>query len=89
MSGLRIYEDSDELALKGARHFARLADQYVLGSGRFSVALAGGSTPKKMYSLLAEEPFRDTVPWHSICFFFGDERTVPPDHPESNYRMAR
>jgi 6-phosphogluconolactonase len=53
------------------------------------VALAGGSTPKKMYSLLAEEPFRDTVPWHSICFFFGDERTVPPDHAESNYRMAR
>ena len=88
MSGLRIYEDAQELALKSARHFARLADQYVLGSGRFSVALAGGSTPKAMYSLLAEEPFIHTVPWESIFFFWGDERAVPADHIDSNYRMA-
>lgn len=88
MSGLRIYENAEELALKGARHFARLADQYVLGSGRFAVALAGGSTPKAMYSLLAEEPFRNTIPWESIYFFWGDERAVPPDHKDSNYRMA-
>lgn len=85
---MRIYENAEELALKGARHFARLADQYVLGSGRFAVALAGGSTPKAMYSLLAEEPFRNTIPWESIYFFWGDERAVPPDHKDSNYRMA-
>jgi 6-phosphogluconolactonase len=85
---VRVYRDSDELALKAARHFARLADQYSIGSGRFTVALSGGSTPRKMYSILAEEPFLDTVPWSSIYFFWGDERSVPPDHADSNYRMA-
>src|SRR6185295_3018419 len=86
---VRIYKDADELALKAARHFARLADQYCLGCGRFTVALSGGSTPRKMLSLLAAEPFFDTVPWSSIYFFWGDERAVPPDHADSNYRMAR
>lgn len=86
---IRIYRDADELALKAARHFARLADQYCLGSGRFTVALSGGSTPRKMFSLLSADPFLDTVPWASIYFFWGDERAVPPDHADSNYRMAR
>jgi 6-phosphogluconolactonase len=85
---VRIYRDGEELALKAARLFARLADQYVVGSGRFSVALSGGSTPRAMFQILAAEPFIDTVPWSSIYFFWGDERTVPPDHKDSNYRMA-
>ena len=54
-------------------------------NGRFTVALSGGSTPKTLYSLLATKP---NIPWDKICFFWGDERHVPPDHPESNYRMA-
>jgi 6-phosphogluconolactonase len=86
---VRVYRDAAEVALKAARHFARLADQYVVGSGRFTVALSGGSTPRAMFSLLAEAPFADTVPWASIYFFWGDERCVPPDHADSNYRMAR
>jgi 6-phosphogluconolactonase len=85
---VRVYRDADELALKAARHFARLADQYTIGCGRFTVALSGGSTPRKMFSILAEEPFLDTVPWSSIYFFWGDERCVPPNHPDSNYHMA-
>lgn len=85
---IRVYRDSDELALKAARYFARLADQYCVGSGRFAVALSGGSTPRKMYSILAEAPFLDTVPWSSIYFFWGDERCVLPGHQDSNYRMA-
>ena len=85
---IRVYHDPGELALKAARRFARLADQYVVGSGRFTVALSGGSTPKAMFSVLAAEPFLDTVPWSSIYFFWGDERCVPPDHPDSNYRMT-
>ncbi len=85
---VRIYRDPEELALKAARRFARLADQYVIGSGRFTVALSGGSTPKAMFSVLAAEPFIDTVPWSSIYLFWGDERCVPPDHPDSNYRMT-
>src|SRR5437867_1250315 len=88
MTNLRIYRDPDELALKAARRFARLADQYVVGCGRFTVALSGGSTPKAMFSVLAGAPFCDTVPWSSIYFFWGDERCVPSDHPDSNYRMA-
>src|SRR5262245_35490380 len=86
---IRIYRDSNELALKAARLFARLADQYVVGCGRFSVALSGGSTPKAMFALLAASPFRETIPWSAIHFFWGDERCVPPDHADSNYRMTR
>jgi 6-phosphogluconolactonase len=86
---VRIYDDAGEVALKAARHFARLADQYVVGCGRFTVALSGGSTPRAMFSLLAAAPFLDTVPWDSIYFFWGDERCVPPDHADSNYGMAR
>jgi 6-phosphogluconolactonase len=54
--------------------------------GRFTVALAGGSTPKKLYAALAQTP---GIPWQQTWLFWGDERYVPPDHPESNYRMVR
>jgi 6-phosphogluconolactonase len=57
--------------------------------GHFRVALSGGSTPKALYSLLASEEFRDRFPWRQVSWFWGDERFVPYDHPESNYRMAR
>src|ERR1700754_2597090 len=86
---VRVYHDAAEVALKAARRFARLADQYVIGSGKFTVALSGGSTTRAMFTLLAEAQFRDTVPWESIYFFWGDERCVAPDHADSNYRMAR
>jgi len=56
-----------------------------------SVALAGGSTPRALYRLLADPaaPFRARIDWQAVHFFWGDERHVPPDHPDSNYRMAR
>jgi 6-phosphogluconolactonase len=57
--------------------------------GVFNVALAGGSTPKAMFALLAAEPLRSRIDWQSIRFFFGDERCVPPEHPDSNYGMAK
>jgi 6-phosphogluconolactonase len=85
---VRVYQDADELALKAAQHFARLADQYVIGSGHFAVALSGGETPRAMFKLLAQEPFYSTVPWSMIYFFWTDERGVPPTHPDSNYRVA-
>jgi len=65
----------------------QLINQAVVKNGKFSVALSGGSTPKSLYSLLAGEK-RNSVPWDKVYFFFGDERHVPPDHPDSNYRMA-
>ncbi len=54
----------------------------------FRVALSGGSTPRRTYEMLAEAPFRDMVDWKRVHFFWGDERCVPPEHPDSNYRMA-
>jgi 6-phosphogluconolactonase len=59
------------------------------GEGRFRVALSGGSTPKALYALLASDNFRSRFPWQRVLWFWGDERFVPYDDPESNYRMAR
>jgi len=55
--------------------------------GRFAIALSGGSTPKTLYTLLAANA-ANSLPWDHMYFFWGDERHVPPDHPDSNYRMA-
>jgi 6-phosphogluconolactonase len=84
-----ICRDLDELSRRAAEEFVRLADSCVRHSGRFTVALSGGSTPKSFYALLAEPPYSERVPWENVHFFWGDERCVPPDHSESNYRMAR
>jgi 6-phosphogluconolactonase len=58
-------------------------------SGTFRVSLSGGSTPKSLYELLASDAFRGRFPWRRVSWFWGDERFVPHDHPESNYRMTR
>ncbi|HEX2491189.1 MAG TPA: 6-phosphogluconolactonase, partial [Blastocatellia bacterium] len=83
-----IFADAAELAREAARRFAELAEAFTNDAGRFTVALSGGSTPKAMFQILAEKPFADSLPWSSIYFFWGDERCVPSDHAESNYRMA-
>lgn len=83
-----ILSDAEELAREAARRFAEMAESFTKKAGRFTVALSGGSTPKAMFQILAEKPFADVIPWPSIYFFWGDERSVPPDHAESNYRMA-
>jgi 6-phosphogluconolactonase len=85
---IMICSDAAELARESARRFAELAEAFTNDAGRFTVALSGGSTPKAMFQILAEKPFADSLPWRSIHFFWGDERCVPPDHAESNYRMA-
>src|ERR1041384_317081 len=74
-----IFADPTELARGAAELF--VAEQPE------TVALSGGSTPKLMFQMLADQ-FRDDVPWDKIHFFWSDERHVPPDDPESNYRMA-
>lgn len=55
----------------------------------FSIALSGGSTPRVLFSRLTADPYREQINWSSVRVFWGDERPVPPDHPESNFRMAR
>jgi 6-phosphogluconolactonase len=87
---VRRLADPGALARAAAEEFARLAGDAVRERGSFAVALAGGSTPRRLYALLADEgaPFRARVPWGRTHAFFGDERHVPPDHPDSNFRMA-
>jgi 6-phosphogluconolactonase len=82
---IRTLKTAAELFEAGAAEFAAQGSRAVRASGRFTVALSGGSTPKALYLLLAT---KSNIPWDKIYFFWGDERHVPPDSPESNYRMA-
>lgn len=87
---IQIMPNAGELARAAATEFANRAVTADRANGLFSVALSGGTTPKSVYSILASDPsLRAQVPWDRIHFFWGDERHVPPDHPDSNYRMAR
>jgi 6-phosphogluconolactonase len=85
---VRVYETPEELAAAAAREFAAKAREAIEERGRFAVVLAGGSTPKATYEILARD-YANRIDWSSVHVFFGDERTVPPDHEDSNYRMAR
>lgn len=86
---IRILADGNAIAQTAAAEFVEAAREAVCLKGSFSVALAGGSTPKALYGLLLNnEPLCAMVPWSKIQFFFGDERHVPPDNAESNFRMA-
>lgn len=83
-----VHENKEALAQAAAEDFVRRAVEAIEESGRFTVALAGGSTPKAAYELL-DRNHDDRLDWSKVHVFFGDERTVPPDHEDSNYRMAK
>ena len=85
---VQIHETPEGLAEAAARAFVDGAAGAIAERGRFAVALAGGSTPKATYEVLARD-HSEGVDWPNVHAFFGDERTVPPDHEDSNYRMAR
>ncbi|MDI3340132.1 MAG: 6-phosphogluconolactonase [Sphaerobacter sp.] len=82
-----VVPDADALAQAAAHRFVEIAREEIARHGRFTVALSGGSTPRALYRLLAQEP--EAIDWARVHVFWGDERTVPPDHEQSNYRMAR
>lgn len=83
---LEIFPDANTLA----RHVAEWMTEAAMAAEEpFKVSLSGGSTPKTLYSLLASNEFREKFPWTKVSWFWGDERFVPHDHPDSNYRMAR
>jgi 6-phosphogluconolactonase len=88
MRHIEIFPDSESLANAAAARFQESAAAAIAQRGVFTVALSGGSTPRQTYSLLASEPYRSQIEWDKIQFFWGDERCVPPDHPDSNYKMA-
>jgi 6-phosphogluconolactonase len=86
---VQAYPDMAGLARAAAEYFVTLSAIAIAAHERFTVALAGGSTPRAMYALLTLDEFATRVDWSRVQVFWGDERCVPPDHPDSNYRMAR
>jgi 6-phosphogluconolactonase len=86
-----VEPDPAALALRAAQHLVELSEEAVAARGRVRIAFSGGSTPKATFKLLADpaHPFLHSMPWHALELFFVDERTVPPDHPDSNYRMTK
>jgi 6-phosphogluconolactonase len=86
---IRTFDDPEAVSRAAADEFVRCCREAIAARGRFTVALSGGSTPRRLYQLLAGPPWDDRIDWGRIVFFWGDERCVPPDNAESNYRMAR
>jgi 6-phosphogluconolactonase len=85
---VRVFADLEELSRAAAEHIVSLS-RSAKASGRFALALSGGSTPARLYSLLGAPPYRDAIDWFNLHLFWADERCVPPDHPESNFRLVR
>ena len=89
VSELTVVHSAERLARVAAERIAHLASSATAEGERFVLALSGGSTPRPTYRLLARQRQGLTVDWSRVEVFWGDERCVPPDHPDSNYRMAR
>ena len=87
-SNLFVFESPEQLALAAAERFVECALELQETTESFSVALAGGNTPRRVYELLATEPFKNQIAWSEVHLFFGDERCVPPEHRDSNYAMV-
>ncbi|MGA7827226.1 MAG: 6-phosphogluconolactonase [Geobacteraceae bacterium] len=85
---LEIFESAEAAAVRGADLFFTAAREAIAEQGRFTVALSGGSTPIPLFRRLAEEALGSGLDWSAVHIFWADERCVPPDHPESNYRLA-
>ncbi len=85
---VKVFATSEQVAQAVAKRFVELADEAITRSGQFSVALAGGNTPRRAYELLSTQPFKDQVDWKRVYLFFGDERSVASDHQDSNFLMV-
>ena len=86
---VEIFADVAALNSEAGNRFVRLAQDAAAKRGVFTVALSGGSTPKGLYTSMAtDKSLRAAIPWSKVHFFFGDERHVPPDSPDSNFRMV-
>ncbi|MBV8714444.1 MAG: 6-phosphogluconolactonase [Chloroflexi bacterium] len=88
MTAIRVLPDPSALADAAARHIVEAGQAAIDARGGFSIALSGGSTPRELHRRLASSPLVSQLDWSRVHVFFGDERCVPPEHPESNYRMA-
>lgn len=88
MKAIRRFPDPEAVSRAAAQDLVDLARAAIGERGRFCVALSGGSTPRRMYEILSEGPCWAQIDWSGVEFFWGDERMVPPEHPESNYGLA-
>src|SRR5208283_3273584 len=90
---IRYYVEPDPAALarRAAQYLVEMVGEAVADRGRARIAISGGSTPKAAFELLADpaQPWRNRMPWENLDLYWVDERCVPPDHPDSNYRMTR
>jgi 6-phosphogluconolactonase len=85
---LKVYDAPADVAEALAKTIVTAGAQAIAGRGHFTLALAGGTTPKAAYALMAAPPFASQLDWTAVEVFFGDERCVPPDNDQSNYKMA-
>lgn len=85
---IEIFETREALTTRAADLIVEKLDAALSEKPLASLVLSGGSTPKDLYTLLVLEKYKDKIPWEKLLIFFGDERCVPPDHPDSNYKMA-
>jgi 6-phosphogluconolactonase len=86
---LEIFKDPDSLLTALSEFILKRAQEAIARKGRFDFVLSGGGSPKILFELLASESYQDKIDWSKVFFFFGDERYVPLDDPQSNYRMAK
>ena len=86
---ISIMADAESVAREALSLWCRHATESVAARGAFRVLLSGGSTPRRLFQLLAEDSTMEQLPWESTHLFWGDERAVPSDHQDSNYRMTR
>ena len=85
---LRTFPNPEAIGQAAAQTCLQLAKEAIANHGQFTIALSGGSTPKRLFQILAEAPFVGQMNWSKTHVFWGDERSVPPDHADSNYKMA-
>jgi 6-phosphogluconolactonase len=86
---IATFPDTDTLSHEAARYIVQTAQAAIAAYGRFTFALSGGNTPKKLYGLLGSETYRTQIDWARVEIFWSDERCVPPESEDSNYRMAK
>ncbi|MCR4289514.1 MAG: 6-phosphogluconolactonase [Candidatus Scalindua sp.] len=86
---IHVYPNKEKLVVATAEHVADCIEQAIQQNGVCNMALSGGNTPGGVFSLLASSPYRDRVDWSRLHLFWGDERMVPPEHQDSNFRMVQ
>jgi len=85
---VRVFQDLEAMSRAVAELFTTLAKRCIAAQGRFTVALSGGATPRRLYTLLGSTPYRENIEWKHAHVFWADERCVPGDHPENNFKLA-